>query len=113
MNIDKAKLEELKNRYPEGIFEGEISFTDSEDAQHTVEFVFRKPTTADVESHAKAAQKTPITANMNTLQSLIVHPEPGAVIAEVREYPAAVTKFMDEAVIPFFGANVSVRKRKL
>jgi len=113
METNKAKIDELKARWPEGIFEGEIAFQDADDRQHSVEFIWRRPTTADIESHAKTSQKNPITANLNLLASLIVHPEPGPVVERIREFPAAFGKFMDEAVVPFFGANVSVRKKKL
>jgi len=113
MKIDKAKLEEMKGANPGGIFEGEISFTDAEDTAHGVEFVYRRPTTADLEAHGKVSQKNPIVANLNLIQSLIVHPEPGPLIAEIREYPAAYGRFVEEAIAPFFGANVAVKSRKL
>jgi hypothetical protein len=111
--MNKEKIEELKKAHPEGIYEGAISFTDDQDKPHTVEFVFRKPVTADLEFHAKTSQKNPIVANLNLIQSLIVHPEPGPIIEEIREYPAAYGRFVDEAVSPFFGAHVSVKSRKL
>jgi hypothetical protein len=111
--VDQEKIDQLKTRYPEGIYEGEISFSDDEDKFHRVEFIYRKPTTADIESHAKSAQKNPIVANLNLIQSLIVHPEPGPVISEIREYPAATGRFVDEAISPFFGANVSIKTKKL
>ena len=113
MIIEKAKLEELKSRCGTGLYEGTLNFTDAEDNAHTVEFLYRKPTTADIESHAKSAQKNPIVANLNLIQSLIVHPEPGPVIESIREYPAVYGRFVDEAVAPFFGANVAVKSRKL
>jgi len=111
--FDQDEIGRLKTRYPEGIYEGEISFTDDEEKFHKVEFIHRKPTTADIEAHAKAAQKNPIVANLNLIQSLIVHPEPGPVISEIREYPAATGRFVDEAISPFFGANVSIKTKKL
>jgi hypothetical protein len=112
MKIDKAKIDELKAQYTD-IFEGVISFNDAEDKLHTAEFIYRKPSTADIESHAKNAAKNPIVANLNLTQSLIVHPEPGPIIESIREYPAAYAKFVDEAIVPFFGANVTVKSKKL
>jgi hypothetical protein len=113
MEIDEAKIEELKTRYTRGIYEGEISFTDDEDKFHKVEFIYRKPTTADMESYTKSSVKNPVTANLNFVQSLIIYPEPGPVIAELREYVSAVGKFIDEAISPFFGANAQAKSRKL
>jgi hypothetical protein len=110
--IEKAQIEELKKKHGV-IYEGAISFNDEDDRFHEVEFIYRKPTTADIEAHAKAAARNPITANLNLIQSLIVHPEPGPVIEKIREYPAAYGRFVDEAVSPFFGANATVRSRKL
>jgi hypothetical protein len=100
--IEKAQIEELKKKHGE-IYEGAVSFNDEEDKFHEVEFVYRKPRTADIEAHAKAAGRNPITANLNLIQSLIVHPEPGPVIDAVREYPAAYGRFVDEAASPSVG----------
>jgi hypothetical protein len=113
MKIDKEKLDELKTARPGGLFEGAISFTDDENRLHEVEFIYRKPTTTDMESYTKACQRNPLIANLNLVQSLIVHPETGTVIDQIREYPSAVGRFIDEAVSPFFGANATVRSRKL
>jgi hypothetical protein len=112
MKIEKAQIEELKQKHVE-VYEGAITFNDEDDKFHEVEFVWRKPRTADIEAHAKAAQLNPITANLNLIQSLIVYPDPGPVIEGMREYPAAYGRFVDEAVSPFFGANATVRSRKL
>ena len=111
--MEKAKIEELKKNYPEGIYKGEVNFTDEEAKPHKVEFVYRKPTMADVESHTKAAQKNPIVASLNLIQSLIVFPEAGSVMGEFHKYPAAAGRFVDEAVSPFFGANVVTQTEKL
>jgi hypothetical protein len=113
MKIDKAKLDELKAGRPGGLLEGAISFNDDENTLHEVEFIFRKPSTADMESYVKSSQKNPLVANLNLVQSLIVYPEPGPVIEQIREYPSAVGRFIDDAVNPFFGANITVRSRKL
>ena len=111
--MDKEKIEELKAKYPDGIYKGAISFTDEGGKNHKVEFVYRKPTTADAESHTKAAQRNPIVASLNLIQSLIVFPEAGSVIAELQAYPAAAGRFVDEAISPFFGANVLTQTEKL
>jgi hypothetical protein len=111
--VEKEKLDELKALHPGGVYEGAVSFSDSDEVLHNVVFVYRKPVTADLEAHTRAAQRNPIVVNLNLLQSLIVHPDPAAVIEEIREYPAACGRFVDEAVSPFFGANVTVRSRKL
>jgi hypothetical protein len=60
-----------------------------------------------------ACQRNPLVANLNLVQSLIVHPEAGGVIEQIREYPSAVGRDIDEAASPFFGANAVVRSRKL
>jgi hypothetical protein len=112
MNIEKAKIDELKQKHG-AIYEGAISFNDDEGTLHEVEFIWRKPTTADVEAHTKSGQRNPIIANLNLVQALIVYPEPGPVIEGIRAYPTACGRFVDEAVSPFFGANATVRTRKL
>jgi hypothetical protein len=111
--IENELIEKLKKEHPAGIFEGLISFNDDADKLHEVEFIYRKPTTADIEGHAKTSQRNPIVANLNLIQGLIVHPEPGPVIEEIREFPGAYSRFVDEALTPFFGANVNIRSRRL
>jgi hypothetical protein len=113
MKIEQEQLDQLKQKHPCGVFEGSIAFADEDNVQREVEFLYRKPSTADIESHTKAAQRNPIIANLNLLQSMIVYPDAAQAIAQIREYPAAYGRFVDEAVAPFFGANVTVRSRKL
>ena len=112
MEVKQEELEQLKKRYPSGVYEGSISFADDSDVYQEVAFLYRKPSTADVEAHSKSAQRSPIVANLNLLQSLIVYPASG-VIDRIREYPIAVGKFVEEAVFPFFGANVVVKSKRL
>lgn len=113
MKIEKEQLEQLKKDHPAGIYEGAIAFNDEGDKLHEVEFLYRKPTTADIEAHSKSSMRNPLVANLNILQSLIVYPEAAPIIDKVRDYPAAYGRFVDEAISPFFGANVTVRSRKL
>jgi hypothetical protein len=113
MKIEKTKLDDLKAAHGGEIFEGMITFNDDADTIHTVAFIYRKPTTADIESFTKASQRNPLLASQNLVQSLVIHPEPKTIIEQVREYPSACGRFVDEAISPFFGANVVVRSRKL
>jgi hypothetical protein len=75
--------------------------------------VYRKPVTADLESHSRTAQRNPIVANLNLLQSLIVYPDPGTIVEQIKDYPVAYGRFVEEAVSPFFGGNVNVKTREL
>jgi hypothetical protein len=113
MEIKPEELEQLKKRYSGGVYEGTINFTDDQETYMQVEFIYRKPTTADVEAHAKAAPRSPLVANINMLQSLIVYPKAAQVIEQIREYPVACGRFVEEAIFPFFGASVAVKSRKL
>jgi hypothetical protein len=113
MKVEKEKLEQLKAAHPDGLFEGGIDFNDADGILHGVEFIYRKPITADIEAHSKTAQRNPIVANLNIVASIIVYPEPGPIIDRIREYPAAYGRFVDEAISPFFGANVTVKSKKL
>jgi hypothetical protein len=113
MKLTNEKIEELKKAHPEGIYEGEINFSDEENKQHIVEFIFRKPNNADLESYGKTVQKNAMVANLNIVQSVIIHPEPGPVIESIREFPAAYARFVDDVLNPFFGANATAKSRKL
>lgn len=111
--MDKEKIEQLKNKYPEGIYEGKISFSDVEGKFHEVDFIYRVPVMSDMESFSKSAQKSVMVANLNLLQSLIVHPDPASIVNSIQDFPLAYAKFVEDAVIPFFGANPTFRGRKL
>jgi len=113
MDLTKEQIKELKEKHPEGIFEGSVSFTDADNKQHNVEFVYRKPTIADGECYAKALPKSVPIANLNFIQSIIVYPEPGPVIDQLREYPSAYAYFVHEMLSPFFGANFVATSKKL
>jgi uncharacterized iron-regulated protein len=113
MEISKEQIEALKQRHQGGIFEGSINFDDDMDNAHTVEFIWRKPLTVDLEAYSKVAQRNVMAANLNMMQSLIVYPEPAEVVAQIREYPGAYGRFVEEAVMPFFGSHAIVSRRKL
>jgi hypothetical protein len=113
MKISKEELEQIKKNNPGDLYEGAITFNDENGQLHTIEFFYRKPTTADIEAHSRTAQRNPIVANINLIQSLLVYPDSGSVIAVIQEYPASAGHFVDEAIIPFYGANVTVRTRKI
>jgi hypothetical protein len=113
MKISKEELEQIKKNNPGDLYEGEITFNDENHKLHIIEFIYRKPTTADIEAHSRTAQRNPIVANINIIQSLMVYPESGPVIARIQEYPASAGHFVDEAISPFYGANVAVKTRKL
>jgi hypothetical protein len=110
---DQAKIDQLKATYPEGIYSAELNFNDEESNPHRIEFIFRKPSQADVEAFQKAAVKNAIVANINFIQSLIVHPEPRPVVNELREYPMAASRFVDEELGPFLGAHTVTSRKKL
>jgi hypothetical protein len=113
VKIAKEELEQIKKQNPGDLYEGEIVFTDENNKPHTIGFIYRKPTAADLESHSRTAQRNPIVANINLIQSLIVYPDSGGIIAQIQEYPASAGHFVDEAVSPFYGANVTVKTKKL
>jgi hypothetical protein len=113
MKIEQAQIDELKKKYSV-IYEGSISFTDSENKPYSTEFIFREPKTADVEAYSKNAQTVGvITGNLNLIQSLIVYPDPASVVEVIRDYPNAYGKFIEAVIQPFFGANAAVQKRRL
>jgi hypothetical protein len=111
--VTKEKIEELKKAHPEGVYEGEINFSDEENKPHTVSFIFRKPNSADLESYGKTVQKNAMIANLNIVQQVIIYPETGPIIESIREFPAAYARFVDDVLNPFFGANATAKSKKL
>ena len=76
-------------------------------------FIFRKPTVADGEMHAKTMQKSVPVANLNLIQSVIVHPDPAPIIGEIEDYPLASSQFVQEVLSPFFGDKITARGKKI
>jgi hypothetical protein len=113
VDLTPDQIAALKQKYTEGIYSVDLAFNDEEGILHKVPFIYRKPSTSDMEAYVRGASKNPITANLNLIQSLIVHPEPLHVINRLREYPMAVTRFVDEAISPFFGENTAVNPKRL
>jgi hypothetical protein len=113
MDLTKEKIDELKAKHPEGIYEGEIGFDDADGKGRKVEFIYRKPAIADGECYAKAIQKSVPVANLNFIQSIIVFPEPAPIIEQLREYPSAYGYFVNEIISPFFGSNFQAKSRKM
>lgn len=108
--FDKKEIEQVKEKNPgKKLFCGEIEFLDEDKNPVDVEFIYRKPMVVDMEIFNKSFQKTPFEAQQNLLQSLIVHPEPQAVIGKVAGYPPAVANFVEEAIMPFFGSSIKSR----
>jgi hypothetical protein len=113
MEIEQEQIEGLKKKYGV-IYEGEISFSDAEDKPREVKFIFREPKTADVEAYSKNAQTVGyVTGNLNFIQTLVVYPEPAAVVESLRPYPNAYGRFIESVVQPFFGGNAAASKKKL
>jgi hypothetical protein len=113
MKLEKEKIEELKQKYPQGIYEGSISFVDETGKQQTIEFVYRQPVVADMEAFQKTAGKNMFVAQINLVQAVVVYPEPHSVIGQLRMYPIAVGQFVDQAIGPFFGAGADIKTTKL
>jgi hypothetical protein len=113
MKIEQAQIEELRQKHGE-VFEGVIDFNDADGNRTTVEFIYRRPKTSDVEAYSKNVQSVGvITGNLNMIQSLVVYPEPAGIVGKLREYPNAYGRFMEAVIQPFFGASVEARSRKL
>jgi hypothetical protein len=113
MKISKEELEQVKKNNPGDLYEGEIVFNDEDNKMYNIGFIYRRPTTADIEAHSRTMQRNPIVANSNLIQSLVVYPDSSGIVAQIQEHPAAAGRFVDEAIGPFFGANVTVKSRKL
>lgn len=95
------------------LLRGDISFTDDKGEKRELEFIFRRPSVADMEAFNKAVLKSSITAQSNLLASLIVYPAPAEIVNELAEYPPVVADFINENVTPFFGTSIVSRSSRI
>ena len=112
MEISKEQVAELKKRYGD-VYQQSLDFQDGDGNPLSVEFVYRKPRVSDIEAYQKAAPKSGMVANQNLMQTVIVHPEPASVMAQVVDFPNAIGRFVEDSLVPFFGANVVARSTRL
>jgi hypothetical protein len=111
---DRAKIDQLKAKYPEGIYRTDLSFNDEDGVLHKESFIFRKPSQGDAESYQKAVTNGSLfIANLNLLQSVIIGEDPLPLINRLRDYPLAVGKFVNEVFSPFWGSDLTAGKEKL
>ena len=106
--IDQKTIEDIKAQNPGVQFhKGNISFSDVKGEPHNVEFVFRRPSVADMEAYNKQATKSPLASQQNLLVGLVVHPDPAEIARQLCDYPAAVADFVETQLAPFFGMAVA------
>jgi hypothetical protein len=110
--IEKEIIDKIKKEKGE-IYYGELGFDTKEGKSHSLEFLFRRPLVADMETFQKTSQKSGSVAQENLLRSLIVYPDATTIIDEVRDYPSAIAEFVDGEISPFFGSNVRRGSRKV
>ena len=102
--IAKETIKKLKETRPNTrLYQAELSYKDPDGNLQSVEFIFRKPKVADMESYSKGAQNSVLTANMNLLTSIIVHPEAKEIKEKLEDAPNVVGNFVNKEIVPFFG----------
>lgn len=112
--MTKETIEKIKAQNPDAeLYLGEINFCDHEGKKHELEFIYRRPSVADMEAYTKAVPKSSITAQSNLLASLIVHPAAAEIINELAAYPPVVADFVNENVSPFFGTAIASRSSRI
>lgn len=107
--IEKVKAENAGAQ----LYSGGVSFTDAEGERRDLEFIYRRPTVADMEAFNKMASKSAFTAQANLLNGLIIYPEAGEITAALAEYPPVVANFVDEYIVPFFGTAIASRSSRI
>ena len=110
--IEKEIIDKVKKEKGE-IYYGDLGFDDKDGKSHSVEFLFRRPLVADIEAYQKMSAKSGSAAQENLLRGLIVYPDAGTVMAEIKDYPCAIADFVDGEITPFFGSNIRRGSRKV
>ncbi len=113
--ISKETIASVKEKNPSlELYKGAISFNDAKKQKQKLEFIYRKPSVADMEVYNKAASKNGITAQSNLLHSLIVFPEEAREITDkLMDYPPVVASFVNEAILPFFGTEIEAESSQI
>lgn len=112
--IAKETIEKIKAQYPDmELRRGVVSFNDDKGERHELEFIYRRPSVADMEVFNKTVLKSSMTAQSNLLASLIVYPAPAEVVEELAPYPPVIADFINECVTPFFGTAIVSRSSRI
>ena len=102
--IGNDVIKKLKQERPDTtLYRAELAYDDEQGAPQTIEFVFRKPRVADMESYAKKSATSTLNANMNLLTSIVVHPDATVVKKTLETSPNVVGSFLNQKIMPFFG----------
>ncbi|MGD1819373.1 MAG: hypothetical protein ACPKOI_05780 [Pleomorphochaeta sp.] len=105
--FNKDVIAKVKEANPnKDLFIGKINFNDQSKKAHEVEFIYRKPTVADMEFFNSQASKNAMAAQNNLINNLIVYPDKKEVIEKIKDYPAVVAEFVESQISPFFGAQI-------
>lgn len=106
MDIQKEKIDELKKVHGD-IYQGTITFKDSEGKKVSIEFIHKKPAFEQYEGFQNDVMKLgAASSNSNLMASIIVHPAPSEVVGQFASCPIAVDQWVGKNVLPFFGGDV-------
>ena len=105
--FNKDVIAKVKESNPgKDLFVGKINFNDQSKNAHEVEFIYRKPTVADMEFFNSQAGKNAMAAQNNLVSNLIVYPDKKEIIDKLKDYPAVVADFVEGQISPFFGTQI-------
>lgn len=112
--ISAETIAKVKEQHPDmELYRGGVSFNDDNGERRELEFIYRRPSVADMEAFNKAVLKSSVTAQSNLLASLIVYPAPADIVNGLAAYPPVVADFINERVAPFFGTAIVSRSSRI
>ena len=112
MEITKENIETLKKQHGE-IYQARLTYKDKNKKEQAISFVYRPLTVEEVERSQTTAQKLATVANLQLLESIIVHNHEKDAVEELRDLPGIVGQFIQNEVIPFLGELQSVETAPL
>lgn len=110
--ISKEEIEGLKKKYG-SIYKSEIDFEDEEKNKKTIEVIFRRPNSDDLDAFQIESQSSLTIARKNMFNSLVVYPEDKKkTMEEIGDYDGVYLQFVEE-LSPFLAMRAKVKNSKL
>ncbi len=105
--IDKLIIE-AKGKHDGELFLADYKFTDVDNKDHHLQFVFREPKEEEMNVYISQFEKSQVGANRMIMQMLIVAPTPKSIMDEIGNYQNAVSTFIQSYLNPLSGVTKEV-----
>lgn len=111
MKIEKSTIDELKQKHGR-IYKSHAEWIDENGKSNEIDFIYRRPTVADVERFNREAAKSPIPAQQNFFVDLVVYPESSTLVKQIGDNITVYSEFVNNTN-RFFGQQAKITDQEM